>query len=108
MLDLNHPQTEYIFAAARLEDAALECAKRIVSAPPSERLPVLTLCERSVDTMRKLNSEHFGSSASIASAIDELQAAIRRLAASASPDMSVVRPAFTRLDSDDGFRTVWI
>jgi hypothetical protein len=108
MLDLNHPQTEHIFAAARLEDAVLECAKRIVSAQPSERPELLALCDQSIDAMRALNSERLGSSASIASAIDELQAAMRSLAASASPHMSIVQPAITRLESDEGFGTVWI
>ncbi len=108
MLDLNHPQTEHVFAAARLEDAVLEFAKRIVSAQPSERPELLASCQQSIDAMRRLNSERFGSSASIASAIDELHAALRSLAASASPHLSIVHPAFTRLESDDGFGTVWI
>ena len=108
MLDLNHPQTEHIFAAARLEDSILECAKRIISAHPTERSELLALCDQSIDAMRTLNSERFGSSASIAAAIDELQVAMRSLAASASPHMSIVHPAFTRLESDEGFGTVWI
>jgi hypothetical protein len=108
MLDLNHPQTEHIFAAARLEDKVLECAKHIISAQPSERRELLALCEQSINAMRTLNSERFGSSASIASAIDELGAAMRSLAMSDSPQMSIVRPAFARLESDEGFGTVWI
>ena len=108
MLDLSHPQTEHIFAAARLEDAVLDCAKRIVSSHPSERPELLDLCEQSIDAMRILNSERFGGSPSIASAIDGLQNAMCSLAASASPQMGIVQPAFTRLDSDEGFGTVWI
>ena len=108
MLDLNHPQAEHIFAAARLEDAVLECAKRIVSAQPSERPALLALCEQSIKAMRILNSERFGGSASIASAIDELHATMRSLATSALPHMSIVHPAFMRLESDEGFGTVWI
>lgn len=108
MLDLNHLQTGHIFAAARLEDAVLECAKRIVSAQPSERPELLASCQQRIEAMRTLNSERFGSSASIASAIDELHTAMHSLAASASPQMSIVHPAFTRLESDEGFGTVWI
>ncbi len=108
MLDLNHPQTEHIFAAARLEDAVLDAAKRIISAQPSERQELLARCEPSLGRMRVLNSEHFGASPSIASAIDELHGALRVLAASPSPHMDVVRPAFARLESDEGFGTVWI
>jgi hypothetical protein len=108
MLDLSDPQTEHIFAAARLEDAVLDSAKRVVAALPSERQELLALCESSLNAMRVLNLEHFGSSASIISAIEELHAALRALAASTSPDLAIVLPAFTRLESDDGFGTVRI
>ena len=108
MLDLNHPQTEHIFAAARLEDAVLECAKHIISAQRSERPELLASCQQSIDAMRTLNSTRFGGSPSITSVIDELHTAMRSLAASDSTDMSIVRPAFARLESDEGFGTVWI
>lgn len=108
MLDLNHPQSKHIFAAARLEDAVRECAKRIVSAQPAERPALLALSEQSIEAMRKLNSERFGNSEFIAAAIDELQAAVRLLALSASPQMNMVQPAFERLESTKGFGTVWI
>ena len=105
MLDLSHPQTEHIFAAARLEDAVLDGAKRIIAAQPSERQELLRWCEQRLDMMRTLNAEHFRSLPSIASIIDELHSALRALVASPSPDMSIVRPAFLRLESDDGFGT---
>ncbi len=108
MLDLNHPQTEHIFAAARLQDAVMDGAKRIIAAQPSERQELLALCEQSIDSMRTLHSEHFRSSGSLATVIDELHAALRALAASASPHWDIVRAAFTRLESDEGFGTVWI
>lgn len=108
MLDLNHPQTEHVFAAARLEDAVREYARRIISAPPSERPKLLALSEQSIDAMRTLNLERFDSSAFIISAVGDLQSAMRSLAASASTDMSVVQSALTRLGSKEGFGTVWI
>ena len=105
MLDLNHPQTEHIFAAARLEDAVLDGAKRIITSQPSEREELLGWCEQKLDMMRTLNAEHFRSSPSIASTIDELHSALRALVANPSPDMSIIRPAFSRLESEDGFGT---
>jgi len=105
MLDLNHPQTEHIFTASGLEDAVLGGAKRIVAAQPSERHELLVWCEHRLDRMRTLNLEHFSNSASIASAINELHGAMRALAASESPHLNMVSPAFTRLESDDGFGT---
>src|SRR5437868_5758657 len=108
MLDLNNPQTEHIFAAARLEDAVLNYARRIISAPPSERPVLLALYEQSIDAMRTLNLERFGNSVFIASAINELHIAMRSLAVASSPNLNSVRLAFARLDSDEGFSTIRI
>jgi len=108
MLDLNHPQSKHIFAAARLEDAVRLSVQRIIDAQPLERPELLTLCELTIDAMRSLNAEGFGSSASIASAIDGLHVALRALAASASPGWDIVSSAFNKLESDEGFRTVYI
>ncbi len=108
MLNLNNPQSKHIFAAARLEDAVLEYAKRIVAAQPSERLALLALCEQSIDAMRSLNSERFGNSAFTASAIDEFRDAILSLSSSDSPDLHTIFPALAKLRSDEGFGTDWI
>ena len=108
MLDLNNPQAEHIFAAARLEDAVLGYARRILSAPPPERLSLLASCEQSITAMRALNLEHFGNSVFIASAIDDLHVAMHTLASSASPALDIVLPAFARLGSDEAFGTVRI
>lgn len=108
MLDFNHPQTEHIFAAARLEDAAHTIARRIISAQPSERAALLAQAEQTFESMHTLNSERFGGSSSIASVIGDLRGAFHTLAASASPSWEIVGSAFTRFESDDGFGTVWI
>jgi hypothetical protein len=105
MLDLDHPQTEHIFTAAGLEEAVLDGAKRIVAAQPSERRDLLARCEERIDRMHTLNSEHFEDSPSINQAINELRDALRVLAASDSPQLNLVLPAFTKLESDDGFGT---
>jgi hypothetical protein len=65
MLDLNHPQTEHIFAAARLEDTVRDYARRIISAPSSQRPKLLASCEQSIEAMRTLNVERFSESVTI-------------------------------------------
>lgn len=105
MLDLNHPFTKHIFAASRFEDAIKDGARRIIAAPPAERAGLLAGCEQQLDAMRALNREHFKNSPFIASAIDELQQALRNLAASASPQINTILPALVKLESGDGFGT---
>jgi hypothetical protein len=108
MLDPNHPRTTHIFTASRLEDGVLDGAKQIVAARPAEREKILAECERRIEEMRRLNSEHFHSSPSITKAIDEFQAALRALAADRAPLLEMILPALERLRSDDGFGTGWI
>lgn len=105
MLDLDHPQSEHIFAAAALEDAILTAAGRMVCAPAPERSKLLASCEEQFGAMRLLNADHFGASPFIASAIDDLQAAMRLLAETALTDMSVVLFPLERLRSNEGFGT---
>jgi hypothetical protein len=108
MLDLNHPQTKHIFAASNLEDAVLGAARQIVAARPSERQHILDTSEETFNRMRKLNSEHFANSSSIAKAIDELCEAFRTFAAHTEPRLEMLLPALENLRSDAGFGTVWI
>jgi hypothetical protein len=106
MLDSNHPQTNHVFAAARLEAEILDSARRIIAASqPSDRAARLKKCEETLDRMYKLNNEQFHSSPSIASIIHELQIALSTLAASTSPTMDMIEPALAKLESDDGFGT---
>jgi len=105
MLDLNHPQSKYIFAAARLEDAIRDGANHIMAAQPSERGELLAACEQHLASMRTLNADHFRSSPSIALIIDELQVALRALAMSESPHFDIIWPALSRLESEEGFGT---
>lgn len=108
MLGLNHPQSKHIFAAARLLDAVLEKAKRAASAQASERLKLYSLCQQDIETMRWLNVNHFGNSAFVSTAIDELQGALVVLSKSASPQLNQIYSVLTKLDSDNGFGTVSI
>jgi hypothetical protein len=88
-----------------LEDAIRDGAKRIITARPSERGELLAACEHHLAGMRTLNADHFGSSPSISSIIDELQIALHALAASESPHFDIIWPALSRLESNVGFGT---
>ena len=97
MLDLNDPHSKYIFAAARLEDAILNVAKRIIAARPSERVELLRECEEILASMHRLAVDHFAHSHSLPPMINELHDALRALAESGSPDFRMISPALSRL-----------
>jgi hypothetical protein len=80
MLDLDHPQSKHIFAAARLEDAILECAKKMTLAPSVRRREMLVECQQALGEMQALNSQHFESSPFIFDAIEELGRRLVQLA----------------------------
>jgi|SRR5215469_7711517 len=80
MLDLNHPQSQHTFAAARFENAILERAKKMTLVPSLRRRELLTECQQILDKMRALNAEHFQSSPFIFKAIDELGRSFVQLA----------------------------
>ena len=105
MLDLNHPQSKYVFAAARLEDAIRDRANRIILARPSERSAVLDECKEYLASMRRLAAEHFLHKPSLTLIIDELQDALKALATSESPHFEMIWPSLSRLESQQGFGT---
>jgi len=105
MLDKAHPQSQHIFAAARLEDFILDKAKVIIGAKAEKRQGLISQCEETFASLRTLNSERFGSSQSIFESIDELQQAVHRLGEIDTPSLGIIMPALTRLRSTDGFGT---
>jgi hypothetical protein len=108
MLDLSNLQSQHIFAASRLEDSFLAAAKSIIAAPATERQEPEAQAERTLDSMRALNKEHFGDSRFISEGIDGLQQALRSLAEADQPRLDVIMPALTRLRSAEGFCTEFI
>ncbi len=108
MLDLDHLQTAHIFTASRLQDAILALSKRMISAPASDRYILSGESEEPLNEMRKLNLEHFGGSQFIFAAIDDLQAALQRLAAETHPQLGTIMPSLARLRGKDGFQTDFI
>jgi hypothetical protein len=81
MLDLDHPMTTHIFAAARAEDYLIVRLKHMTLTSTEERQRLLPDCQEALGSMRRLNNEYFGASAFIADAIEELQASLDELAA---------------------------
>jgi hypothetical protein len=80
VLDLNHPMTKHIFAAARAEDAVLIAAKHMTVAARQERLRLRDGCAPAFVELRKLAHDHFADCSSIPPAIEELERAAARLA----------------------------
>jgi hypothetical protein len=72
MLDLKHPQTKWIFAASREEDAILSFAKLMTLLPTPQRQQILSRVARPIERLRQLNREQFGASSFIESAISDL------------------------------------
>jgi hypothetical protein len=80
MLDLNHPMTAHIFRASGLIDGVMAAAQIMTVSPSVVRNDLLAKCLPRFVEMRELNREQFGDSTYIASAIDEYEAGIRKLA----------------------------
>lgn len=80
MLDLNHPQSEHIFVAARLEGVILDRAKRMTFASAAQRQHHLVECQKALDQMRRLNLERFHESVTISRAITDLDVRLQQLA----------------------------
>lgn len=80
MLDLDHPMTEHICAAAKMQDLLMDSAHRMTLLPSKDRVLLLADCLPVLDRLRRLNDEHFGASLFISRAIDEAQAALEQIA----------------------------
>jgi hypothetical protein len=86
MLDLNHPQSQSVFAAARHTDAILELSKLKTLVPTPQRAEILARIEYPISRLRKLNRERFGASSFIDRAISDLEAGCRAIAESRSSE----------------------
>ena len=73
MLDLHHPQTPHVFAAARQEDLILDYCKRITLSDAAGRRFMLEVMRPAFVALRWLNQERFGNSPEITSGIDQLE-----------------------------------
>lgn len=80
MLDLDHPQSEHVFQAAKLEDEIVTYIKRMTLLPTQRRVDLLKKIENVCREMKILNRDHFGASAYIQDAVDELLAGCESIA----------------------------
>lgn len=80
MLDLDHPMTPHIFAAARAEDFLLNRSKHMTIASSEERQRLFKGCQEALQRLRQLNDEHFSASAFISDALQELESSLNELA----------------------------
>ncbi len=83
MLDMDHPQTPHVFAAARLEDALrmLLVQWKGTGTPTPE---LTEACTRLIDALHELNMSHFGGASGITQTLESLRTAIIRIDFNAS------------------------
>jgi hypothetical protein len=86
MLDLSHPMSRHIFAAARAEDAVLITARAMTVASRWERLRLREGCAPAFEELRRLSRDHFADRRAIPPAIDGLERALSQLAMLRVPD----------------------
>jgi hypothetical protein len=79
LLDLSHPKTPHVFAAARQLDLILEYLKKISSSDSRGRLFLIEVIRPCFVALRWLNTNHFGASPKIAANIDALEEEAERL-----------------------------
>ena|SRR5579871_2983779 len=79
MLDPSSPMSQHIFAAGRLEGALIVRAKLMTLAPSRERAVLLAESLPFLREMKALNDAHFHK-ATIPTAVDEVEEALRKLA----------------------------
>jgi len=80
MLDLDHPHSANIFAAARQLDLILDCCKQITLEEGPHRLFVLEIMRPAFAALRWLNEFRFDNSASLATDVDALESQATALA----------------------------
>lgn len=80
MLDLDHPMSQHIFAAARAESAILVAARYMTVAARGERIRLRDGCAPAFTELRRLSHDHFADRRRISSAIDHLEQALAELA----------------------------
>ncbi|WP_338846278.1 hypothetical protein V8J88_21265 [Massilia sp. W12] len=78
MLDLNHPKTQHIFEAARIEDEIRRLLVAWRQNGPASALPQSAeyALQSSLAELHKLNQNHFGASGGIGNTLSALETAI--------------------------------
>jgi len=80
MLDFNHPQARWRFAASRENDAILTFTKLMTLLPSPLRQQLLPRISRHLERLRRINREHFAASEFIDHAISDLEIGYKHIA----------------------------
>jgi hypothetical protein len=97
LLDLSHPKTPHVFAAARQLDLILEYVKKISYSESRDRLGMIQIIRPCFVALRWLNTNQFGNSPVIAESIDALEEQADRLAHSGDGGLvQIVTKSLTR------------
>lgn len=80
MIDVDHPMSEHIFAAARAEDAILTAAKQMTVATRQQRTRLCEKCAWAFADLRRLSCTYFPGCPAIPPAIDALERSLSGLA----------------------------
>lgn len=81
MLDLSHPRTPHIFAAARQEDLILDCCKQMKLSHADDRRFLLEVVRPAFAALRWLSTARFAADSRIAASVDALEQQVEQLAA---------------------------
>ncbi len=97
MLDLNHPQTEHIFVAARIED---EIRAHLVAMRDSsikdKDARIMEITDTLIPKLHEMNNKHFGSAPGITNTLQRLESAVK------SKDLQLSWKAFCALAEEPG------
>jgi hypothetical protein len=80
MLDLNHPMSDHVFAAARAMGAVIYAARAMTVAARHRRVRLRDSCASAFEELRRLSRDHFADRRAIPAAIDDLERALSELA----------------------------
>jgi hypothetical protein len=86
VLNLSNPQSKWIFAASREMDAVLDFAKLMTLLPTFQRQQLLARVARPLESLRRLNRDHFSGSSYIEQGISDLQAGCHTIASFSSEE----------------------
>ena len=86
MLDLDHPQTPHIFAAAKQLDLILQYSKLATLGSGKHRFDFYQVVEPSLNALRWLNKNRFDACVELATAIDNLETELHALASAEIPE----------------------
>jgi hypothetical protein len=80
MLDLDHPQSAHVFAAAKQLDMVRDAARRMTREDARRRIQLLEIVRPCFAALRWLQAQHFADQPALATMVDELAREVEKLA----------------------------